>query len=407
MSITVGTQTNSGNQANATSPQTFTHSTDANTIAVIVVVTIFDVSATEGVVSAVSFDGKALTSRLVEYDATCDGHISVWDRINADVASITNGTVSVAFGGTVTDFVAEIINIETTAGSLAYDSVDTKNVGNGSPMTTSWATVETSEDCIAFGVGLNDQSKSGTIAITTGSDLYIMDVGSDNVFAGYNNYVGGTATASLVWTESDADEDFIVSGCAYVEAAGLSQVNKDMQLLWDIDVLVNKDMQLLFDIDNLVNKDTQLLYDIFNLVNKDKQLLWDILNLVNKDKQLVWDMEGVVNKDIQLLWDIEGPVNKDVQLVWDILNSVNKDTQLIWDITNLVNKDMQLVWDIDNLVNKDIQLLWDILNFVNKDVQLVWDILGSSVYKDITLVYDIESDTLSMMSTDGKTFFIT
>lgn len=368
MTITVGTQTNSGNQANQPSPFTWQHSTDADTVAVAVVVTIYDTSSSDGVVSGITYDGKTLTLRLVEYDATCDGHLCIGERINADVASITNGDVVVSFGGTVTDFVAEIINIETTGGSLEYDSVDAKNVGNGSPMTTSWSTVETSEDCIAFGVGLNDQSKSGTIAITVGSDLYIMDVGSDNVFAGYNIYAGGTATATLTWTESDADEDFIVTGCAYVEAVALAQVNKDLQAKWDINNLVNKDIEAQYDIDVLVNKDLEAKYDIFVLVNKDLQGVWDITELVYKDIQAVWDMEGAVSKDLEAQYDILNLINKDIEAQYDIFDIAGNSLQAQYDILNLVSKDIEAVWDIESSLNQ-----------VNKDLEMIWDLLGAAV----------------------------
>jgi hypothetical protein len=328
---------------------------------VVVVVTIYDTSSSDGVVSAVTFDGKPLTSRFVEYDATCDGHISVWERANADIQSITDGVVSVTFGGTVTDFEAEIINVESSLGTFQYDSVDAKNVGNGSPMTTSWSMSNSSAPAIGFGCGLNDQSKSGTIAITTGSSLYIDDVGADNVFAGYRIENGGVSTMTLEWTESDADEDFIVSGCAYVEVAGPSQVNKDLQAVWDIRNLVNKDLAAQFDIFNLVNKDLAAQYDIFNSVNKDLQGVWDIQELVNKDLQAVWDMEGVVSKDLQAVWDIAELVNKDLQGVWDIFNSVNKDLQAIWDIRNLVNKDLEIQFDIAGLVGRGLEVVYDIL----------------------------------------------
>jgi hypothetical protein len=369
---------------------------------VVVVVTIYDVSATDGVVSAVTFDGKSLTSRFVEYDATCDGHISVWERANADIQSITDGTVSVTFGGTVTDFAAEIINVESSLGTFQYDSVDTKNVGNGGTMTTSWSMVNTTAPAIGFGCGLNDQSKSGTITITTGSDLYIMDVGSDNVFAGYRIENGGISTMTLEWDESDADEDYILSGCAYVEVAGPSSVNKDLQAIWDIDNLVNKDLAAQWDLLNLVNKDLQADWDIFNSVNKDLQGVWDIRELVNKDLQAVWDMEGVVSKDLQALWDITELVNKDLQGIYDIFNSVNKDLEAKWDITELVNKDLQAVWDMEGVVNKDLEAQWDIHVLVNKDLEALWDIfilvnkdlqadwdIFNSVNKDLEGVWDI------------------
>lgn len=168
----------------------------------------------------------------------------------------------------------------------------------------------------------------------------------------------------------------------------LTQVNKDIQALWDIDVLVNKDVQAKWDIDVLVNKDTQLVWDLFSLVNKDIQVDYDILNLVNKDIQAVWDMSGSVNKDIQAVYDILNLIEKDTQAVWDIRNLVNKDIQAQWDITQLVNKDIQAVWDMSGVVNKDIQAVWDLLNLVNKDIEGQYDIFNL-VSKDIEAIWDM------------------
>jgi hypothetical protein len=149
MTITVdtGNITSKGNQANATSPQTWTHTTasDVDAIVVIVtiydtsIVTIYDTSSTDGVVSAITFDGKTLDSSFVEYDSTSDGHISVWRRFNSDVANITNGVVSVTFGGTVTDFEASAVGIKSSVGNFAEDSTGTVVTANGSP-SVSWTT---------------------------------------------------------------------------------------------------------------------------------------------------------------------------------------------------------------------------------------------------------------------------
>lgn len=170
----------------------------------------------------------------------------------------------------------------------------------------------------------------------------------------------------------------------------LTQVNKDIQAVWDIDVLVNKDTQLLWDIDVLVNKDIQSVWDIDVLVNKDTQAVWDILNLVNKDIEAVWDMSGVVYKDHQMLWDIDVLVNKDLEAQWDMLAEVNKDIQMLWDMTELVNKDLQAIWDMEGVVSKDLQAVWDLLNLVNKDIAAEYDILNL-VNKDTQMLWDIDN----------------
>jgi hypothetical protein len=223
------------------------------------------------------------------------------------------------------------------------------------------------------------------------------------------------------WTEIDAATVYFdrsnntrtggVDGCYllvdYTEAA--TQVNKDLQVVYDIDNLVNKDIQAVWDLDNLVNKDLQMVYDLFSLVNKDIQVVYDIDILVNKDLQMLWDMSGAVYKDLQVVWDLLNLVNKDLQVDWDILNLVSKDIQAVWDLDNLVNKDLQMVWDMSGIVGKqlqadwdilniiadDIQMVWDILNLTNKDLQMDWDI-GELVNKDIQVVYDIEQSSGSV-----------
>lgn len=239
--------------------------------------------------------------------------------------------------------------------------------------------------------------------------------GPTSCVSGALSYLVATSTGDT-YAPTIVSADWAVGIVALVETAGATPVNKDIQAVWDIDVLVNKDIQAEWDLFNLVNKDNQAVWDIFTLVNKDTQVVWDIDVLVNKDLQAVWDMEGVVykdmqvvydllnlvNKDNQAVWDIDVLVNKDLQVVydlaelvykdiqavWDMSGSVNKDMQIVWDLLNLVNKDMEVDYDIFNLVNKDMEMDWDLLNLVNKDIEAVWDMSGI-VYDQIQAVWDI------------------
>jgi hypothetical protein len=451
MSITVDTGNLTTNQssANQASPWSFNHTCGANVDYLVVGIIIFDSSDTEGAVSGVKYNSIDMTELHSRNQIGAVIDCSLWLFGLEDPGTGNSYSVSVTMGGKCTDIAGFAIGIEGTVGTYEVDATPAYNLIENAdgPYVTFTPGVS---DTIALFVGGSNQGTASKLTVKSGqTSLCDIDAGNDWMLGSYVIYSSG-GSKTVGWDDADADEDNLGLCITLKEAADASQVNKDIQLLWDIAELVNKDTQLLWDINVLVNKDTQLLWDIFNLVNKDTQLLWDIANLVNKDIQLLWDMEGSVNKDIQLLYDILNLVNKDTQLVWDILNLVNKDTQLIWDIGNLVNKDiqllwdmegivnkdMQLLWDIDNLVNKDIQaiydianlvgkdiqliwdmtelvnkdtqLVWDILALANKDTQLVWDILESSgvVNKDVQLIWDIGGDQL-LIATDGKTFFVT
>ncbi|MHC4240461.1 MAG: hypothetical protein ACYSUC_12055, partial [Planctomycetota bacterium] len=222
MTITVdtGNVSSKGNVANATSPQTWSHTTGANVDMIVVCVTIFDISATDGVVSAVTFDGKSLTSSFVEYDVTCDGHVSVWYRANSDIANVTGGTVSVAFGGTVTDFEASAIGVQGTLGSFDEDSTGTKATGNGAP-SVAWTTTNT--NTIVFDAALSDQKDPKLSADGSQVEIHNTDLVADHGLASY--LISSSTSVTMSWTDIDNDEDWVTNGAAYYETLDTPQIN--------------------------------------------------------------------------------------------------------------------------------------------------------------------------------------
>ena len=80
MAITVdtGNISNATPVANATSPQTWNHTTAIDVDMLVVTTTIYDTSSTDGIIESVTFDGKALTKGTEYYDSLCDGHVSIW-----------------------------------------------------------------------------------------------------------------------------------------------------------------------------------------------------------------------------------------------------------------------------------------------------------------------------------------
>jgi len=118
MAITVGTPTSSGNQANS-SGFSFNNTPDANTKALVVVVMGVDSSATDSVVSGVTFGGVALESARARYKPNGE-FFHIWYLKNPTIAL---GSVAVTPAGTCTDIQATAIPlISSTADTIFYDT---------------------------------------------------------------------------------------------------------------------------------------------------------------------------------------------------------------------------------------------------------------------------------------------
>src|SRR3989304_1902300 len=96
--MTIGTPTSSGNQTGSTG-FSFNNTPDANTKALVVVVMGVDSSATDSVVSGVTFGGTALTSARARYKPN-GAFFHFWYLKNPAIAV---GAVAVTMGGSCTD----------------------------------------------------------------------------------------------------------------------------------------------------------------------------------------------------------------------------------------------------------------------------------------------------------------
>lgn len=213
MTITFGTSTDFSHQPNASSPQTQSITVASGVELLIVVITIFDTSASDGLVSGVTWNGENLASSFVDYHTTTDGHISVW-WLALPVAATAN--VSVAFGGTVTDFMASAVQVQGTVGSFAEDVVGSLVVASGSPTA---AVTPVASATFAISAMLDDQA-DGTKVNDDGNstEIYKTDVGTDTVGASYD-ILSGTSEKIFIWTDDDADEDYIMRAVTFAEIA--------------------------------------------------------------------------------------------------------------------------------------------------------------------------------------------
>ena len=220
MSITVdiGNITVATPVTNAGSPQTFSHTCGTDVDALVVVVTIYDTSASDGVVSGVKYNGVSFDSpaATLYYDALCDGHVSVWllpSPITGDAYD-----VEVSFGGQVTDFEAAAIGIESTVGTFTKDSNGTPAHDTTGDMVITWNTV--AEDTIVFAAALDDQTAANKVHPQE-TEIYTVDVG-DVVSAEYAIRSGsGSQTMTIV--DDDGDEDWVIVGAGFYEIVGATE----------------------------------------------------------------------------------------------------------------------------------------------------------------------------------------
>ncbi len=199
MALSVGaTQSDSGNQTSASSAS-ITHSTDANTKCIVVVVTGVDSSATDSVVNSVAWDTAGVNEALTQIAGgryrVGNDFISIWYKSLPTAGATKNITVTMA--GTCTDVQATALNlVDAAALNVIYDSFDT---GTGTGSATSTVNPAKSGS-IAIGGGVADGGTAGSLSVSTGTESSgsEVDMGSQTASVGYVAESGGTAT--IVWS---------------------------------------------------------------------------------------------------------------------------------------------------------------------------------------------------------------
>lgn len=212
--------------ANASSPQTFSHTCGANVDALVVKVTIYDTSSSDGVVSGVKYNGVSFDSpaATLYYDPLCDGHCSVWLLPNPIIGD--SYTVEVSFGGVVTDFEAAATGIESTVGTFAKDSNGTPATGTSGDLSITWNTIAI--NTIVFSCSLDDQTDAGKVHPQS-TQIYNVDVG-DVVSAQYEiRTSSGSQTQTIV--DDDGDEDWVIVGAAFKEVLAPVVIPLDTALI--------------------------------------------------------------------------------------------------------------------------------------------------------------------------------
>jgi len=213
MAITVGTIHDFYKASGSTPITTGGKTLGASTLAVVLPIVIYDASSSDGVISAVGqYNGSDYTTLAFTkvdeyYDATCDGHVSIWFLNDPEVS--VSRAFRITQGGLVTHLQASFIEIN--GAKLEVDVVATEQSGNGSP-SISWTNDEA--DVILIECSLTNQSLPNRLTIGAGqTQAHLKDLGADVALASYK-IVSAAESQTMFWTDSDNDEYWVQVGAS-------------------------------------------------------------------------------------------------------------------------------------------------------------------------------------------------
>ena len=198
MAITIGsTISNSGNKTNTTG-FSLVHSTNADTKILVAIVTGYDSSASDSVVTSLSYLSSDNFAANQIYYRSGSAFIAIMYLVNPPSMYLT--AVILAMAGTCTDLQMTLINlVSTTAVSIKYQ---TYAQGDNTGTSHSLSINPAKTGSIAIGAIVDIQSAVTNLSVGTGTEIAgsEADMGSQVVGCAYAFESGGTAT--IAWTKS-------------------------------------------------------------------------------------------------------------------------------------------------------------------------------------------------------------
>jgi hypothetical protein len=205
MAITLGTPTSSGNQANSSS-FSFNHTTAANTKCLVVVVTGYDSSATDSVVSGITFNGASYPLQEIARGRyrSGSGFIAIWYLPNPKIGG--PWAIAVTMGGACTDVQATAVGlIDATRTAIIYDTANDNTVTSSASHALVVSGVTTGSMGIGGIVDAADTAVTGlSVTASYGTEISgsEADMGSQVVGCAYRLESGGTC--EIRWTRTNS-----------------------------------------------------------------------------------------------------------------------------------------------------------------------------------------------------------
>jgi len=196
-----------------------THTTNANTKALVVVIKGYDSSDADSAVTSLNFGGVGLTEAEY-YRNTGDGDDAFVAVYYLSNPAIEEATIALTMGGSCTDLSWDAVNLVTdaSADSIHLDSTDT---GSTSTTNTHTSTVDpAATNSISICGIVNQDAAVGDVEVTTGTEITgsEVDFGQQTAKAAWIlEQTAPTGEATIVWAKTTTDDSWACSATFYEE----------------------------------------------------------------------------------------------------------------------------------------------------------------------------------------------
>jgi hypothetical protein len=209
MSITFGTPNNSGNLATS-SGTTRSHTTNANSKCLVAIITGYDSSATDSVVSSVTFGGVALTA--ARYYRSASGFVAIYYLKKPPVSTTAN--VVLTMGGANTDLQITIIDlISATATTILFDSYAESTLSTAAH---SVVVNPARANSIAVGGIVALVTAVTALSVTSGTEITGSEVDMGSQCVGCATAPASGTTVTITWSKTSAVASYALL-CTFYE----------------------------------------------------------------------------------------------------------------------------------------------------------------------------------------------
>lgn len=191
------------------------------------------------------------------------------------------------------------------------------------------------------------------------------------------------------WAVFEKQKEFV-----FKATAGLSNVQNDSSLLWNVRNNVSQDSTNVWNVRKNVQNDSSLSWNSRANVTNDINFAWHILAGVSKDYEIEWDQAGYVLANSNLLWNLRQNVQNNLGIQYNVLNAVLNDIDVNWNLKANVTNNLAVIWSLAGKVTTDISFLYNLRNFVQADSTSRWNVLNS-VLQNASLSWDIRASVAS------------
>lgn len=175
-----------------------------------------------------------------------------------------------------------------------------------------------------------------------------------------------------------------------VSSSGLTSVQQDSFVRWNIIQAIHNDAQLKWDVRIAVENDTLIKWNVLTGVLADTELSWNTLTSAQNALELKWHLLERITADVSIYWNLLTSAQKDAVTAWNTLSAIHTDCAVRWDNLTAAQQSVLLEWNLATAAQNDIRIQWNALTSAQRDALLQWNILSEvfSASNDAVLRWD-------------------